>query len=437
MKRFLTILLALTLTFSLAACSGSQQPEPEPEQPETSSDPADQVKLIAENRDLWLVTDATVADIAQYAVTDLDDNGRLELIATFTEGTGQFSSTSAWEVSEDFASLQPVEYLFGENHSEPDIGWSESFRCYRGELGNFVVAMDNMKNGVAEEYYYQDFLLLREGSLDSYTVSYCVVLAEDSNGDGEPELHAYYYAPGGDGVEEEELSSDQFASSLDDFFGYNYDRYVMDLSWKQFDAAARKSEVDIPAALADSWSAFGFRKDMAAFNKLFVAPSSYYDELYENGESAPIVYGIESLPDYWTLQEISTELEARDAIADGIDCHMIISQDIKATFHYNDETDARSPIDIEDMPVSTAEDGVGEEGAEPAEAEEPDVTEAPAEDAVSDWMVVFKTEDGLNRFEATVGTEDGLLYVTWYWWDEEEPEADPVITKMIFTNGVG
>jgi hypothetical protein len=437
MKRFLTLLLTLALVLSLAACSGSQQSEPQPEEPEASGDPADQVKLIAENRDLWLVTDPALADTAQYAVTDLDENGRLELIATFTEGTGQFTSTSAWEVSEDFASLQPVEYLYGEGHSEPDIGWADSFRCYRGELGNFIVAMDDMRNGAAEEYYYQDFLLLREGSLDAFIISYCAVLTEDSNGDGEPELHAYYYAPGGDGIDEEELTSQQFASSADDFFGYAYDRYVMDLSWKQFDAEARKSEVDIPAALADSWSAFGFRKDMTAFNKLFVAPSSYYDKIYENGEKAPIVYGIESLPDYWTLQEISTEFEARDAIADGIDCHMIISQDMKATFHYNDETDARSPIDIENMSVGMAEDGKGEDGAEPVEAEDPEVTEEPAEDAVSDWMVVFNTEDGLNRFEATVGAEDGLLYVTWYWWSEEEPDADPVITKMIFTNGVG
>ena len=62
---------------------------------------------------------------------------------------------------------------------------------------------------------------------------------------------------------------------------------------------------------------------------------------------------------------------------------------------------------------------------------------APPDAAVSDWMVVFGTDDGLNRFEATIGAEDGLLYVTWYWWSEEEPESDPVITKMVFTNGVG
>ena len=435
MKKLLSILLALALALSLAACSSGQQNEPPQEEtPDAgSSDPADQVRLIAESRDLWLVTDPQQADFAQYAVSDMDENGRLELITTVTEGTGQFSSTQFWEVNEDFSRLEPVEYDLDGAQSEPDLGWSGSFRSYKGELGNFVVARDQMANGYAENYYYEDFFVLRNGVVDSGTISYCLVLAEDSNGDGEPEMHAYYYASG---EEEEELTPQQFVLSVDDFFGYSYDRYVMDLGWKQFDEAARASEVDIPAALADSWSTFGFRKSSKEFDALFVPPASYYDEIYENGEKAAIVYGIESLPDYWTLQEISTEFEARNAIEEGIDCHMIIGQDGQASFHYGDPTEARSPIDIAGMALSMSGEGNGD-GEEPQEAEEPDVTEAPEEGAVSDWMVAFGTEDGLNRFEATVGPEDGLLYVTWYWWSEEDPGADPAVTKMVFTNGVG
>ena len=435
MKKVSSILLALALVFSLAACTGSQEePEPVPEVPENASDPAEQVKLIAENRDLWLSTDPQQADLMQYAVSDMDENGRLELISTVMEGTGRFSTTRFYEVSEDFSKLEPVEYDLDGAQSEADLGWTGSFRSYKGELGNFVVASDQMANGYAENYYYEDFFVLRDGVVNAGTISYCLVLAEDSNGDGEPELHAYYYASGD---EEEELTPEAFARSADDFFGYAYDRYVMDLSWKQFDEAARKSEVDIPAGLADSWSGFGFRKSTQEFESLFVAPSSYYDELYENGEKAAINYGIESLPDYWTLQEISTELEARNAIEDGIDCHMIIAQDGMASFNFNDPTDARSPIEIEGMPLSMAEDGKGSDSQVPDEAEDPEVTDGPEESAVSDWMVVFNTEDGLNRFEATIGSEDGRLYVTWYWWSEEDPGADPVIEKMVFTNGVG
>ena len=424
MKKISSILLALALVFSLAACAGSQEePQPVPEVAENASDPAEQVKLIAENRDLWLSTDPQQADLTQYAVADMDENGRLELISTVMEGTGRFSTTRFYEVSEDFSKLEPVEYDLDGAQSEADLGWTGSFRSYKGELGNFVVASDQIANGYAENYYYEDFFVLRNGVVNAGTISYCLVLAEDSNGDGEPELHAYYYASGD---EEEELTPEAFARSADDFFGYAYDRYVMDLRWKQFDEAARKSEVDIPAGLADSWSGFGFRKSTQEFESLFVAPSSYYDELYENGEKAAITYGMESLPDYWTLQEISTELEARNAIEDGIDCHMIIGQDGMVSFSFNDPTDARSPIELEGMPLAMAEDGMGD----PAESDD-------GEGNGADWMVVFSTEDGLNRFEATIGPEDGRLYVTWYWWSEEDPGADPVIEKMVFTNGVG
>ena len=422
MKKYLSILLCLALCASMAACSSSE-PAPEPEEPAVSGEPEDQVKLIAENKDLWLVTDVNEADQYQYAVTDLDENGRMELISTVMEGTGRFSTTRFYEVSEDFSKLEPVEYDLDGAQSEADLGWTGSFRSYKGELGNFVVASDQMTNGYAENYYYEDFFVLRDGVVNAGTISYCLVLAEDSNGDGEPELHAYYYASGD---EEEELTPEAFARSADDFFGYAYDRYVMDLRWKQFDEAARKSEVDVPAGLADSWSGFGFRKSTQEFESLFVAPSSYYDELYENGEKAAITYGMESLPDYWTLQEISTELEARNAIEDGIDCHMIIGQDGMVSFSFNDPTDARSPIELEGMPLAMAEDGMGD----PAESDD-------GEGNGADWMVVFSTEDGLNRFEATIGPEDGRLYVTWYWWSEEDPGADPVIEKMVFTNGVG
>ena len=112
----------------------------------------------------------------------------------------------------------------------------------------------------------------------------------------------------------------------------------------------------------------------------------------------------------------------------GVDCHLIIGQDGMADFYWNDPTDARGEISLEGMPISMAEDGMGQAAEEPAEA--------PAEENTAGWMVVFNTEDGLNRFEATIGPNDGRLYVTWYWWSEEDPGADPQIMKLTFTNGV-
>ena len=286
-----------------------------------------------------------------------------------------------------------------------------------------------MRNGYAEHYYMQDFLVLREGSVDGMAISHCMVLAEDSNGDGEPEMHAYYYTSGD---EQEELTPEGFAASVDDFFGYSYDRYVMDLEWKRFDEQARASEVDIPAALDESWRAFGFRKDMDTFNGLFVAPSSYYEELFENGEKADIVYGLESLADYWQLELIGTELETRIASEDNVEGRLIIGQDNFADFTLNDPADARGEVVLEGMVVTPYESGMGDvpEG-EPAEGEAVEGESLPQQP-----MVTFMTEEGLHRFEAYVGSADGKLYVTWYRFSEEDPGADPEIIYMSFTNGV-
>jgi hypothetical protein len=100
-----------------------------------------------------------------------------------------------------------------------------------------------------------------------------------------------------------------------------------------------------------------------------VAPSSYYEELYENGEKADTTYGMESLADYWQLVEAATELEVRTAEDFGeLDCHLIIGQDGMADFYWNDPADARGEISLEGMPISMAEDGMGQAAAEPAES---------------------------------------------------------------------
>ena len=46
-----------------------------------------------------------------YVVTDLDRNGRLELITATLQGTGLYTYLNAYEVSEDGSQLVPVELM--------------------------------------------------------------------------------------------------------------------------------------------------------------------------------------------------------------------------------------------------------------------------------------------------------------------------------------
>lgn len=58
----------------------------------------DQLALFADCRGMWIRSDPKV--YYYYAVTDLDQNGRLELIATACMGEDQTSVTEVWEINE-------------------------------------------------------------------------------------------------------------------------------------------------------------------------------------------------------------------------------------------------------------------------------------------------------------------------------------------------
>lgn len=106
-----------------------------------------QLDLIAENQSLWLGTEEDIW--WSYAVTDLNGNGLLEIVATETHGTGNFTTTHVWEVSEDFQSLIP---RTAQEADLTPILFSSTLPCYHNaEENRYVyVEIDTNKNGYAE-----------------------------------------------------------------------------------------------------------------------------------------------------------------------------------------------------------------------------------------------------------------------------------------------
>ncbi len=101
------------------------------------------------------------------AITDLDQNGRLELIISSCEGSGLFSYSHFFELDEALK-LQPLDFPRAEEGSEPDI-ISEYLECYySGETGIYsYLTEDIMHNGYRESYSMID-VLSKTGSLIDY-----------------------------------------------------------------------------------------------------------------------------------------------------------------------------------------------------------------------------------------------------------------------------
>jgi|GEM_PF-1155600 len=84
-----------------------REPGPQPSGTEALSY-ADQLAILAANADVWRVPEEF--DAWGYAVTDLDQNGRLEILSSACYGTGHYSTNSIWEVGAD-GTLLPAEGL--------------------------------------------------------------------------------------------------------------------------------------------------------------------------------------------------------------------------------------------------------------------------------------------------------------------------------------
>ncbi len=109
---------------------------------------ANQIALIAEKRAEWFVEDDE--NLYVYTVTDLNQNGRLELISTSTQGSGLYSYTNYFEVTEDGTALEKWNRV-SEDASAPDVGYA-MFPVFCDQVsGNYTyIINDFWRAGMAE-----------------------------------------------------------------------------------------------------------------------------------------------------------------------------------------------------------------------------------------------------------------------------------------------
>ena len=114
MKKLFAWFLTLALMISVSAV-GLAAPVKA-----TQESVASQINLIYSN---FAETFKQVADgeVWSYTVTDLDHNGRLELLAASIQGSGRFTHVKAWEVGEDLKSFISCNVNVKEGDSFPDI----------------------------------------------------------------------------------------------------------------------------------------------------------------------------------------------------------------------------------------------------------------------------------------------------------------------------
>ena len=188
MKLF-SLLLAVLLLFSFAGCGKAPNssaadpapattpvaettPTPAPTEPPPPSTvptmPAEQQKqLLMEHYDDWAFKDPWESPWF-YTFTDLDHNGRLEVIAACLQGTGFYTYAYVWEVNENYSGIELCELTVEEEGASfPDI-IIDSMPCYYdASTGRYsYICEDMVRGGFAEYYFSTNAICLHDGMID-------------------------------------------------------------------------------------------------------------------------------------------------------------------------------------------------------------------------------------------------------------------------------
>lgn len=174
MNKLISIILIFVLVLSLCACSlipeSGRETEVPSETERTTEEPTtestteestteestteaeavlsaeEQIALFVANRDLWYPQEEYYVPYT-FAVTDLDQNGRLEILINICMGTGFFSQNAAWEVNEAGDGIVKCSGIFDTYDGQPDIAYTQMQVYDAGNGIYYYIVSDYQRNG--------------------------------------------------------------------------------------------------------------------------------------------------------------------------------------------------------------------------------------------------------------------------------------------------
>ena len=418
MKKIFSMILALALVFGLAACSSSESGTRVPEAPSAE----DQIALIVASKDQWLPDDKEYTPF--YAVTDLDGNGRLELIRC-VPGDDWWSTDTFFAVSEDGKELKELAFEYGEGYSHPDLVDQDDFRMYIGQEGRYLIANDDIYMGPVQAANYQayhvlDYLMLGEDSVDGGDIVWCMMMNEDTNHDGLYENRIYYY-PGG--YVNESLDGEGYVNAVSERFS-GYEEQVCHIGWWALGEDTEMTDDALTTGLTYSWDEFSVGPDSELFESLvgdpyytFYAAGAGGAKIYREDEEVPYFPSFMDIRGTWYLQSAWND----DGITyGGAGLNMgelEILDDGLLYADYSNENDPRGPYLFTEMKMvsDTKADGT----------------------SADDWCIVYENDDGTWQMQLRPDPDNGMLYVTWYEWEDEARSTDPTGMNLVYSRTAG
>ncbi len=261
------------------------------EEDNTKSDIDKQIDIIAANVDMWKIITDYANEICSYAVTDLDGNGRLEVIASNMAGTGFYTYSYFYEVNEQFDGLVKCETDFVEGSSQPDIIdiIGDPVVMYHDAATNtfYYIEDDLLKVGL-EYYRYKSALSLKDGR-----VTVTSLASEVHNYVSETGTITYWSTTG------EEITEEYYNSIADAIFA-GCEKYKIVFGWQDMKGLEGADTEAVLALLKQSYESFGIKEsvpvkkleaklsDEARAAYIKVLEELYHNHRFPNGENLGI-----------------------------------------------------------------------------------------------------------------------------------------------------
>lgn len=215
-----------------------------------------QLKLIAKNAELWkhpyFDPDYTSGEF-KFCVTDLDNNGRLEIISSAMQGSGLYTTSYYFEVSEDSNELLPCNNT-DETNGQPDI-MVDFTQCFVNPetTKRIYVVHDSVRVSGYESYHTKVLMTLKDGSITSEVIANCSSVAENPD-DISKRTNTYADSNGNP------LTINEYNTFAENHLeGYN--KRTATFKWQSFKTEDYASAADLTAPeleklLADSYEGF-------------------------------------------------------------------------------------------------------------------------------------------------------------------------------------
>ena len=248
-----------------------------------------QLELIADNIEGIQLLHEWVDNVNRYAVTDLDQNGRLEVIASNMGGTGAYTYSRFYEVNESFDGLAEYDAGFEEGHSQPDI-IVENVDMYYDATENifYYIEKDDIKAGATEYHSFLYAMSLSNGKLVMTPLSDMIEIY--------PEYKVIYKDGAG-----KEITKNEYDKLVVNMFA-DCDKYGASFGWQNSRELAQVTDkATVIKLLSESYDRFEFYvnyedgtggnnlTDAGAYNAYAeVLENLYYKHEFPGGENVGI-----------------------------------------------------------------------------------------------------------------------------------------------------